>query len=51
MDKKCICGSIKRGSQEKCDECHEKLSKCKTISERVEYFLEKCARVRKQSLN
>jgi len=40
-DKECICGSPKRKAQNLCDKCHENLSKCKTITERVEYYLQK----------
>jgi len=40
-DKECLCGSFKRGEQCWCDECHENFSKCKTSTERVEYFLKK----------
>ncbi len=40
-DKECLCGSIKRREQHLCDECHENFYKCKTSTERMEYFLKK----------
>lgn len=39
--KKCLCGAPKRREQEWCDECHEGREKCKTGSERADYFIQK----------